>query len=369
MVSETELLRLALMAYETATEPELWPQFLKRYTEAVDADFSVLQIHDVRQHKSSVLSEFGLSVPFTKSYNEYYSRLNVWRERGRAFLRAGRVNIGEEMCPRELLERSEFYNEYMLRIGGRYSMGTVFAQEARGAPTLSVQRRSLPFTEPEREVSRFLLPHLSRAWTVQQRLELLSASEAVMDTLPLGIVFLASNGAAVYWNRTADEILRTEDGLSLRENSLVAIDRNANAQLRRAVNSALSPSAAPVHSAVAVPRKSARRAYQIVAAPLLSPPHPLAGAPKPAAVALITDPERQKPAPQDLLTQIYKLTRKEAMLAAKLAEGQSLRTAAEELRITYETARTHLRSIFGKTGTSRQSELILLIDQLPASGS
>ena len=32
---------------------------------------------------------------------------------------------------------------------------------------------------------------------------------------------------------------------------------------------------------------------------------------------------------------------------------------------TYETARTHLRRIFSKTGTSRQAELILLIARHP----
>jgi DNA-binding CsgD family transcriptional regulator len=83
------------------------------------------------------------------------------------------------------------------------------------------------------------------------------------------------------------------------------------------------------------------------------------------AVALITDPEKQTPASTDVLIQAYKLTRKEATLAAKLFEGKSLEQASRELAITYETARTHLRRIFGKTGTSRQAELILLIARLP----
>ena len=54
MASETELLRLALKAYEAASEPELWPDFLKGYTETVSADFSVLQIHDLGKHISTV---------------------------------------------------------------------------------------------------------------------------------------------------------------------------------------------------------------------------------------------------------------------------------------------------------------------------
>ena len=63
MASETELLRLALMSYEAASEPALWPDFLKLYTEAVSAECSVLQIHDIGQHKSTVVSSFGVSSP------------------------------------------------------------------------------------------------------------------------------------------------------------------------------------------------------------------------------------------------------------------------------------------------------------------
>ena len=86
---------------------------------------------------------------------------------------------------------------------------------------------------------------------------------------------------------------------------------------------------------------------------------------EPIAVAFITDPERHTPASTDALMQAYTLTRKEAMLAARLSEGQSVKQASEELAITYETARTHLRRIFSKTGTSRQAELILLIARHP----
>jgi len=356
------------MAYEAVGEPELWSRFLKRYTEAVSADFSVLQIHDLGQHVSTVISSFGLSLPFTRSYNQYYSKLNVWRERGRAFFTVGRVNVGEEMCPRELLERSEFYNDYMLRIGGAHTMGTVFAREGDRAPTLSAQRgrRKDHFDEPEREIARFLLPHLSRAWTIQERADLLAAGESVLDTLRLGVVFLKAGGRAIYWNHAADEIFRRNDGLSLRNGVLSAVDRMASAQLLKVVEDAMSPGQPPGPVAVPVPRASLSREYQVVAAPLRARFRQFAGMPAPVVVVFITDPERQPAASVDLLIQIYKLTPKEAALAAKLSEGKSVGQAAEELAISYETARTHLRCIFSKTGTSRQTELILLMARLPA---
>jgi DNA-binding CsgD family transcriptional regulator len=355
------------MAYEAATEPGLWPGFMKHFAEAVSADTTVLQIHDLGRHASFILSGFGINSLSTQSYNEHYSKLNIWRERGCALYAAGRVNLSEEQCPRPVLERSEFYNDYLLRIGGIYSMGAVIARQEDQAPTLTALRgrRKHQFGEPEREVAQFLLPHLSRAWSVLQRLELLAAGESILDTLPLGVVFLAAGGIAIYCNHAADEIFRGNDGLSLRNGALSALDRLADAQLRKAVDHALSPCRPLGPAAVLIPRTSLRRAYQVAAAPLLNRFQQFAGMRMPVAVVLITDPEQQQPASVDLLIQMYKLTPKEAVIAAKLSQGKSVEQAAEELANTYETARTHLRRIFSKTETSRQTELLLLMARLP----
>jgi len=48
-------------------------------------------------------------------------------------------------------------------------------------------------------------------------------------------------------------------------------------------------------------------------------------------------------------------------LASHLVTGETLRSAAAELHISYETARTQLKNIFGKTGTCRQAELVAVI--------
>ena len=65
--------------------------------------------------------------------------------------------------------------------------------------------------------------------------------------------------------------------------------------------------------------------------------------------------------PIDLLQSHFSLARAEATLAFHLVAGETLRSAAAKLSITYETARTHLKNIFGKTGTCRQAELVIAI--------
>src|SRR5215475_12947947 len=65
--------------------------------------------------------------------------------------------------------------------------------------------------------------------------------------------------------------------------------------------------------------------------------------------------------PIDLLRCHFGLTPAEARLALHLVAGETLRSAELKLSMTYETARTHLKNIFKKTGTCRQAELVILI--------
>jgi DNA-binding CsgD family transcriptional regulator len=61
-----------------------------------------------------------------------------------------------------------------------------------------------------------------------------------------------------------------------------------------------------------------------------------------------------------LVTQ-YKITPAEARLVAKLAALRTVEEAADDLGISMATARTQLKSVFGKSGTRSQSELLLLL--------
>lgn len=58
---------------------------------------------------------------------------------------------------------------------------------------------------------------------------------------------------------------------------------------------------------------------------------------------------------------LFALTAAESRLALRLLTGESLRSAASALGITYESARSQLKSIFHKTRTHRQGELIVLL--------
>ncbi|HXN89664.1 MAG TPA: helix-turn-helix transcriptional regulator [Methylocella sp.] len=68
--------------------------------------------------------------------------------------------------------------------------------------------------------------------------------------------------------------------------------------------------------------------------------------------------------PAAILAKTFRLTPAEAKLASVIARGASPEIAAEELKISRETARNQLKSVFAKTDTHRQSELVALILQV-----
>ena len=113
------------------------------------------------------------------------------------------------------------------------------------------------------------------------------------------------------------------------------------------------------------------RAFRISAAAnaisglsLLLRPLPLSdhgSEPSPAVAVFISDPMAPRQAPSDVLIALFGLTPAESKLAIRLVNGQSLDEASESLNISRNTAKSHLSSVFSKTGVARQTQLIQLI--------
>ena len=61
------------------------------------------------------------------------------------------------------------------------------------------------------------------------------------------------------------------------------------------------------------------------------------------------------------LSEAFGLTATEASIAVDIAKGLDLRGIASNRRVGIETIRSHLRGIFDKTGTRRQTALIILL--------
>jgi DNA-binding CsgD family transcriptional regulator len=185
------------------------------------------------------------------------------------------------------------------------------------------------------------------------------------------VLLLSFSGAIQFANRAAEEILASSDGLTVKQGELRAANSTGTTRLRMALrNAALISSGESIHgeTAVALERPSGKRPLSVLAAPL--PRHRVMLGFEPAAVAVfVTDPDGKPTTQAATLRAMFGLTPGEAELLLLLLEGMSVQQAAERLELAGDTVRKRLKSIFHKTGTHRQSELMrhVLLSTLPSA--
>jgi DNA-binding NarL/FixJ family response regulator len=78
------------------------------------------------------------------------------------------------------------------------------------------------------------------------------------------------------------------------------------------------------------------------------------------AAIFVQDPIVVPPFLGEAFAKLYGLTGSELRVLLAMAPGLSVKEAAELLGMGDTTARTHLQHIYGKTGTSKQTELLYL---------
>lgn len=82
---------------------------------------------------------------------------------------------------------------------------------------------------------------------------------------------------------------------------------------------------------------------------------------RPFAILLVTKPSQIALPDVGQLRNHFGLTDAQARMAIEIARGHGLKACARRLGIAETTARSHLRQIFEKTGTSRQAEFVRLV--------
>ena len=85
------------------------------------------------------------------------------------------------------------------------------------------------------------------------------------------------------------------------------------------------------------------------------------GSRRPAIIVLLTDLDADISRATSRLGETLGLTPTETRLAVELASAHSFEEAAKSLKISPNTARTHLKRIFAKTHTRSQAELVSLV--------
>ena len=214
-----------------------------------------------------------------------------------------------------------------------------------------------------------LLPHLREAVRMRARLAQVECERklwsATMDRLAIGALILDERGQVLRVTPMAESLMAAKDGLFVAGGRLHASFPAEDRDLQTLVGETLLRCAASAKPrAMAINRPSGARGLGLLIQPI-APDQAHASPHRASAVLFIRDPD----APgsigggigHEMMRQLFDLTPAESAVALRLASGQSLEEAAADLAISRNTARAHLRSIFSKTGITRQTELVRML--------
>jgi DNA-binding CsgD family transcriptional regulator len=179
---------------------------------------------------------------------------------------------------------------------------------------------------------------------------------AAFDAAGFGAVLVDLQGFVLAMNRRAKEYVGRD--LHITGGRLSCDDRTASVQLERLAK-APGRSNGRDGDPVLLPRGNQ--------APLLAYEAPL---PKRAQISgaakmiLLVDPMRTAEPSAALLKSAFGLTPTEVNVAQHIARGRDLAEIAEARGVSLGTLRVQLRSIFSKTSTNRQAQLVALLGGL-----
>lgn len=189
----------------------------------------------------------------------------------------------------------------------------------------------------------------------------------VLDTTPNGILIVGGDLRIHHMNRCAREILARNRGMECRNGLFTVQDKLLEQRLRDLVRSALArgrQDQTEATGAMFVRAPLSREHVELIVAPV---PGASSDEQHQRALVYLFDANSPRQVSHDILTGLYGLTQTEAKLVQLMSNGMTLDEAATELEISVNTARTHLKHVFHKTGINRQAELIHRIGCGPAS--
>ena len=365
---------LVRMIYGTLAEQDLWPAVMEQICGLFDAEGASLIHHDFGAKKGYLRCHCDhVAAASDAAYNGAMNCRNPWLHSDMPY-RPDTVFLGTEILPDDELVRTEFYRAYLRPLGLQHRLCGVVARDGLQAEFVTILRRRGTRSFGSREKARLksLLPHLSQALSLQSRLlqqqEEHSALFEMLDHIPVACLLLNQGCRVRFMNHAAQALMARRDGLMLRAGQVVAALKRETTDLRcRVAQTAAKPPTKTVHDGeehLVISRGADQPPLLLTLFPVDRRRMKPEGQIDSLVAVLTKDPEAEEHGSIGGFAEAYGLTPAEERLITLLAGGHGLFQAARALGVTRNTARTHIRHVYGKVGVHRQADIIRLLGKL-----
>jgi DNA-binding CsgD family transcriptional regulator len=368
------------LLYEAVTEPSGWPAFFTSLGQAIDAS-SIHMLAIDKQHNALSYSDgFNLPTEGELAYIQTYSSIDPRMALMRQYA-PGQWMHCHEVFDEDFVSRDPFYQDFLIPVGRRYVSGCKLVDDANVCVVFSALRAvgDKPLGVPEISFLDRLIPHLTRAVRMQLQHYTFSTKalvgHALVNKLRQPVMLLTTDSGVVLANEAATQLLastplvRVSDGKLQLPKAYQARFREECARLEGLARGDLEiPEEVSTYRSLTITAAEHERASETLYAffTLLVPPK-VSGAfgLRPLVLLLFYHPDSAPPVDANLLSAAFNLTPAEIRVCRLLGEGLSPKEVAAKLGTQYETVRKQLQSVYRKTNTGRQSELMHLMLHLP----
>lgn len=271
------------------------------------------------------------------------------------------------------LRTSRFWNEWMAPqdMYGGIAIKLMASSSSFWIFDIQRGRHQSAFGAGELALFKSLAPHVARAAKINQKFVSMQPLASAFSHLPFGAVLLDGHMRIVASNAAADAIMsRPRSLLAQAAGQLTSPDAEAMSLLQRMVAQVCKlrddvipgtggdllirgkPGSGSAHLSISV---GPLAETEFDNGPFL---------PRCAAVFIREMTLDVQAGFEQQVRNLFGLTGREAMLAASLASGHTVKEAAEDNGVAYSTMRTYLENVFRKTETRQQSQLVALLRSL-----
>lgn len=346
---------------DAATDPDLWRSAMDDVVQATGSLGASLLTVDGR-------GPFILATDGVAELADQYVR-DGWYQRDYRYAAVPRLRkhgffVDQQITTTHDMARNPYYADYLVKKGAGWGIG-LRIDTGDDMWCLMIQRGmgTGAYQEDEQERLKPLVGIINRAASLSRRLEFARLDGAAEASEMIGgaCLFIDRFGRVARMNAAAEAMVGRK---FLIRHGRVAFAHCASEPLQRHIDAAIWPDLAAADKAlrpVVVPQLSGR--------PLIFQAIRMRGNTRilfaPAyAMLLVTDLNEKAGPPPEHLQAVFQLTTAEARLADALLQQFSLVEAADHLNLKHETARTHLKSIFAKTETRTQAQLIHVLESI-----
>lgn len=345
--------------YEAVGREDAWSDIVKMLCQHLDANIGFFVFIGEGQYEQDFYATHNFKAASAKAYSEYWWQHNIWLSTGtaRGLFVKGAILIGTEHVSTAELHRTAFYRDFLVTMPAEHLMTATMLESSNTYETPPMTLNffrppgAVAFNQDDAAALRQLYPHIQRAFTLhwewRNMREQLVTYHASLDSMDFGVMFINPARRVQHANRTAKALasdillagLPTTGPLALLIDTAAKGEGGATVYGQSGMMLLTLPVSAPVRNTVGETRAS--------------------------VMLILVDPKKRPDAAAEFVSNAFALSKAESRLIPLLLLGKTPAEIAQTLDLKLPTVRTQLSSIFAKTGTTRQQELIRLLGALP----